>query len=82
MFIKYRIFTLDLFSAGDYDKQPEHQQLIVDTGALPYLVDVLKKHKTCSSSPALTALVRRAADAITNLAHENRSIKTHVRFVV
>ena len=61
-------------------KQPEHQQLIVDAGALPYLVDLLRRHKTSSISQALIGLLRRAADAITNLAHENTSIKTLVRF--
>ncbi|KAI8000722.1 ARM REPEAT PROTEIN INTERACTING WITH ABF2 [Camellia lanceoleosa] len=51
--------------------QPEHQQLIVDNGALPHLVDLLKRHKDGS--------IRRAADAITNLAQESSSIKTRVR---
>ena len=60
--------------------QPEHQQLIVDTGALSHLVDLLKRHKEGSSSRAVNSVIRRAADAITNLAHENSSIKTRVRF--
>ena len=61
-------------------EQPEHQQLIIDAGALPLLVDLLKRHKKSSSSRAVISVVRRAADAITNLAHENSSIKTFVRF--
>lgn len=60
--------------------QPEHQQLIVDSGALIHLVDLLKRHKDGLTSRAINSLIRRAADAITNLAHENSSIKTRVRF--
>lgn len=59
--------------------QPEHQQLIVDAGALPLLVDLLKRHKSGLNSRAVTGVIRRAADAITNLAHENSFIKTRVR---
>ncbi|KAJ0791205.1 putative armadillo repeat protein ABAP1/ARIA [Helianthus annuus] len=55
---------------------PEHQQLIVDAEALPHLVTLLKRHKDGEKS---RAVIRRAADAITNLAHENSNIKTRVR---
>ncbi|XP_015573516.1 ARM REPEAT PROTEIN INTERACTING WITH ABF2 isoform X2 [Ricinus communis] len=58
---------------------PEHQQLIVDIGALSHLVELLKRHKDGSVSRAVNSVIRRAADAITNLAHENSSIKTRVR---
>lgn len=61
--------------------QPEHQQLIVDAGALPHLVGLLKRHRDGQNSRAVNGVIRRAADAITNLAHENSSIKTCVRFV-
>lgn len=60
--------------------QPEHQQLIVDGGALTHLVDLLKRHNNGLTSRAINSLIRRAADAVTNLAHENSNIKTHVRF--
>ena len=60
--------------------QPEHQQLIVDSGALKHLVDLLKRHRNGLTSRAINSLIRRAADAITNLAHENSNIKTRVRF--
>jgi aconitase B len=60
--------------------QPEHQQLIVDSGALTHLVDLLKRHTNGLTSRAVNSLIRRAADAVTNLAHENSNIKTHVRF--
>ncbi|XP_076959985.1 uncharacterized protein LOC143636219 [Bidens hawaiensis] len=59
--------------------KPEHQQLIVDAGALPHLVALLKIHKDGENTRALNGVIRRAADAITNLAHENGSIKTRVR---
>ncbi|KAL6499511.1 hypothetical protein OROGR_027421 [Orobanche gracilis] len=57
----------------------EHQQLIVDAGALPHLVDLLKRHRNYPNSRVVNGVIRRAADAITNLAHENSSIKTRVR---
>ncbi|XP_065034862.1 ARM REPEAT PROTEIN INTERACTING WITH ABF2-like isoform X2 [Musa acuminata AAA Group] len=58
---------------------PEHQQLIVDAGALPLLVDFLKRHKKGFNCQVVNSVIRRAADAITNLAHENSNIKTSVR---
>ncbi|MBA0555480.1 hypothetical protein Golob_025656, partial [Gossypium lobatum] len=58
---------------------PEHQQLIVDSGALSHLVNLLRRYKDSSTSRAVISVIRRAADAITNLAHENSSIKTRVR---
>ncbi|XP_024973696.1 ARM REPEAT PROTEIN INTERACTING WITH ABF2 isoform X2 [Cynara cardunculus var. scolymus] len=58
---------------------PEHQQLIVAAGALPHLVALLKRHRDGQNSRAVNGVIRRAADAITNLAHENSSIKTRVR---
>uniref|UniRef100_A0A5B6YH22 Putative ARM REPEAT PROTEIN INTERACTING WITH ABF2 n=1 Tax=Davidia involucrata TaxID=16924 RepID=A0A5B6YH22_DAVIN len=67
------------FALGLLAVKLEHQQLIVDTGALPHLVDLLKRHKDGFSSRAVNSVIRRAADAITNLAHENSSIKTRVR---
>ncbi|CAI0559879.1 unnamed protein product [Linum tenue] len=66
------------FALGLLAVKPEHQQLIVDHGALPHLVDLLKRH-TEGTTRAVTSVVRRAADAITNLAHENSNIKTLVR---
>ncbi|KAK9282320.1 hypothetical protein L1049_005234 [Liquidambar formosana] len=67
------------FALGLLAVKPEHQQLIVDAGALPHLVDLLKRHRNGCNSRAVNGAIRRAADAITNLAHENGSIKTRVR---
>ncbi|KAE9612804.1 putative chromatin remodeling & transcription regulator BTB-POZ family [Lupinus albus] len=67
------------FALGLLAVKPEHQQLIVDNGALKHLVDLLKRHDNVLTSRAVNSLIRRAADAITNLAHENSSIKTRVR---
>ncbi|PON55274.1 Coatomer beta subunit [Parasponia andersonii] len=67
------------FALGLLAVKPEYQQLIVDAGALSHLVDLLKRHKNGTNSRALSGVIRRAADAITNLAHENSSIKTLVR---
>ncbi|CAN4091555.1 unnamed protein product [Withania somnifera] len=67
-------FTLGLLAI-----KPEHQQLIVVAGALPHLVNLLKRHRDAQNSRAVNGVIRRAADAVTNLAHENSSIKTRVR---
>ncbi|KAG7996345.1 hypothetical protein I3843_01G154700 [Carya illinoinensis] len=67
------------FALGLLAVKPEHQQLIVDSGALSHLVDLLRRHKGGSISRAVNSVIRRSADAITNLAHENSSIKTRVR---
>ncbi|XP_022762044.1 ARM REPEAT PROTEIN INTERACTING WITH ABF2-like isoform X3 [Durio zibethinus] len=66
------------FALGLLAVKPEHQQLIVDSGALSHLVNILRRHKD-NSTRAVNSVIRRAADAITNLAHENSSIKTRVR---
>ncbi|KAI7736556.1 hypothetical protein M8C21_015789, partial [Ambrosia artemisiifolia] len=70
---KRSAFTLGLLAI-----KPEYQQLIVDAGAVPHLVALLKRHKDGENSRAVNGVIRRAADAITNLAHENSSIKTRV----
>ncbi|XVF21773.1 hypothetical protein REPUB_Repub12eG0118900 [Reevesia pubescens] len=67
------------FALGLLAVKPEHQQLIVDAGALPYLVNLLIKHKDSCNSKAVSGIIRKAADAITNLAHENAAIKTRIR---
>ncbi|KAL1084110.1 hypothetical protein V6Z11_D09G242900 [Gossypium hirsutum] len=67
------------FALGLLAVKPEHQQLIVDSGALSHLVNLLRRHKDSSISRAVISVIRRAADALTNLAHENSSIKTRVR---
>ncbi|XVF38170.1 hypothetical protein REPUB_Repub20aG0077300 [Reevesia pubescens] len=67
------------FALGLLAVKPEHQQLIVDSGALSHLVNLLRRNKDSSTCRAVISVIRRAADAITNLAHENSSIKTRVR---
>ncbi|KAI9117235.1 hypothetical protein K1719_011401 [Acacia pycnantha] len=68
------VFVLALLAK----RRPQHQQLIVDAGALAYLMDLLKRHKTCGNSPAFSELRRSAANAIKNLAAGNSSIQTRV----
>lgn len=52
---------------------------MVDAGALPCLVNLLKMHKDGCNSRVMNGVIRKAADAITNLAHENARIKTRIR---
>lgn len=60
--------------------QDKYAQQIVDEGHLATLVNLLKLSYQVSSSKALKGVIRRATDAITNLAHENAPIKSFVRF--
>ncbi len=62
--------------------KPEWQAQIAAAGALPSLVKLLKQHRITSmtkSQPGSGGVARRAADAITNLAHENVDIKNVMR---
>ncbi|KAI9106366.1 hypothetical protein K1719_021894 [Acacia pycnantha] len=54
----------------------ENEQLIVDAGALPCLVDLLKRHKNCGNS---RKLVRRLVTAILYLAYQDDNIQNRVR---
>jgi HEAT repeat protein len=71
--------NLVIYLLGVSLQQPEHQQLIVDAGALPPLVNLLRRQKNTTNSRVVNSVIKRAADAITNLAHENSNIKTSVR---
>ena len=77
-FEKEACFALGLLAI----KQP-HQQKIADAGALPGLVALVKRlpppHMLPAPGSTAGGVARRAADAITNLAHENVSIKARVR---
>jgi hypothetical protein len=50
--------------------------MIADAGALPFLVGLLWRQGSSSNHRIANGVVRRAANAITNLAHENAQIKT------
>ena len=56
---------------------------MADLGALTGLVAILKRYAPLVSGTRISgsgvSLIRRAADAITNMAHENVTIKTRVR---
>ena len=56
---------------------------MAELGALTGLVAILKRYaplvRDTRISGAGVSLIRRAADAITNMAHENVAIKTRVR---
>ena len=60
----------------------EYQARIASCGALDGLIRLLQEHNlsaTTKSQPGSGGAARRAADAITNLAHENSDIKNMVR---
>ena len=60
----------------------EHQQAICDANALPTLVAIVSRYSRFERSKlrgVSAQACRRAADAITNLAHENSSVKNLVR---
>ena len=60
----------------------EHQQVICDANALPTLVGIVRRYSQYSRRELhgiAAQTCRRAADAITNLAHENNGVKNMVR---
>ncbi|EOA20012.1 hypothetical protein CARUB_v10000275mg, partial [Capsella rubella] len=59
--------------------QPNYQQLIVDAGAIVPTVKLLERRVICSGCTAANAVIRRAADIITNIAHDNPRIKKDIR---
>ncbi|KAL3621660.1 hypothetical protein CASFOL_036572 [Castilleja foliolosa] len=61
---EYEVEKGSAFTLGLLAIKPEHQQHIVDHGALPHLVNLLKKHKDGLNSQAVCGVIRRAADAI------------------
>ncbi|KAK9945302.1 hypothetical protein M0R45_010824 [Rubus argutus] len=72
---KESAFALNLIAV-----KPENQHLIVDAGGLSHLIDLLKRHKSWrGSNGAVDGVIRRAADAICNISHENTNIKNLVR---
>ncbi|KAB1997149.1 hypothetical protein ES319_D12G005100v1 [Gossypium barbadense] len=76
---EYEVEKACAFALGLIAVKAEHQQLVVDAGALPCLVNLLKMHKDDCNSREMNGVIRKAADAITNLAHENARIKTRIR---
>ncbi|KAL0888017.1 hypothetical protein Bca101_012000 [Brassica carinata] len=59
--------------------QPGYQQLIVDAGAIVPTVKLLKRRGICLGCMEANAVIRRAADIITNIAHDNPRIKINIR---
>ena len=77
-------------SFGDIEKEASYaislmaskdvnQNRIAAAGALPGLVALLQRYPPQTTGSVATSVARRAADAVTNLAHENNAIKNHVR---
>ncbi|XP_039036762.1 ARM REPEAT PROTEIN INTERACTING WITH ABF2-like [Hibiscus syriacus] len=46
---------------------------------MPYLVNLLKIRQDACDSRGVNGVLRKTADAIRNLAHENAAIKTRIR---
>lgn len=67
------------FALGLLAVKPEHQRQIADTGAISALVKLLQIRGNEHNQRVVNGAIRRAADAITNLAHENANIKNRVR---
>mmetsp|Transcript_6608 Transcript_6608/g.28181 ORF Transcript_6608/g.28181 Transcript_6608/m.28181 type:complete len:1152 (-) Transcript_6608:577-4032(-) len=77
-------------SFGDIEKEASYaislmasrdvnQNRIAKAGALPGLVALLQRYPPQTTGSVPTSVARRAADAVTNLAHENNNIKNQVR---
>ncbi|CAN8299541.1 unnamed protein product [Cochlearia groenlandica] len=59
--------------------QPGYQQLIVDAGVIAPTVNLLKRRTECFGCADVYAVIRRAADIVTNIAHDNPRIKSDIR---
>ncbi|KAL0680928.1 hypothetical protein Bca4012_047775 [Brassica carinata] len=59
--------------------QPGYQQLIVDAGVIAPTVKLLKRRGVCIGCMEANAVLRRAADIVTNIAHDNPRIKNNIR---
>ncbi|KAG4981387.1 hypothetical protein JHK85_035345 [Glycine max] len=57
----------------------DSEQPRINAGALPCLVDLLRRHKSCPICSPLVGLLRIVANAICYLASDNTNIKTLVR---
>ena len=77
-------------SFGDIEKEASYaislmasrdvnQNRIAKAGALPGLVALLQRYPPQTTGSVPTSVARRAADAVTNLAHENNGIKNQTR---
>lgn len=67
------------YAIGLLASKDTNQNRISEAGALPGLVALLKRYPPQLSGPTPPSVARRAADAVTNLAHENNTIKNLVR---
>jgi HEAT repeat protein len=67
------------YAIGLLASKDTNQNRISEAGALPGLVALLKRYPPQLSGPIPPSVARRAADAVTNLAHENNTIKNLVR---
>ena len=67
------------YAIGLLASKEKHQNRIANAGALPGLVALLKRYPPQMSGNVAPSVARRAADAVTNLAHENNQIKNRVR---
>lgn len=52
----------------------------MDAGAIVPTVKLLKRRVVCCGCTAANAVIRRAADIITNISHDNPRIKTNIRY--
>jgi len=59
----------------------EYHNLILDSGALLCLLDLLKRHKTIPNAPSIAGFLRRVIEAIAKLAHTNNNVKILIRFL-
>ena len=67
------------YAIGLLASKEDNQNRIAAAGALPGLVALLKRYPPQLSGSIPPSVARRAADAVTNLAHENNDIKNQVR---
>lgn len=67
------------FAIGLLAEKPEHQRLLIEAGALRPLVSLLQKKVCDTNARMVNGAIRRAVDAICNLAHDNKSVQSRLR---
>eukprot|EP00250_Pteridium_aquilinum_P033843 c6464_g1_i1 orf=165-2756(-) len=67
------------FAVGLLAVKPEHQRLLIEAGALRPLVSLLKRKGNDADVRTVNGTIRRAVDAISNLACDNKSVQTRLR---
>ncbi|XP_056175211.1 ARM REPEAT PROTEIN INTERACTING WITH ABF2-like [Syzygium oleosum] len=78
-FFQHKVETTSAYALRWLAAKPEHRELIINSGALNHLLNLLKRYEAGSSSQSVNDLILRAVEAISKLAEHNSSAAILVR---